>query len=972
MADHAGKVANARKKLKEFQAKRVGGHGEQAPARSAPSPSLSVSSTSELQNGRMSVSSVSHEDTPNSYSQRQTPDLRINDAHHYQPSYDGSSDVSESQQTVEKLRVALHRSGAELRSLNEKHQELVGHYSNLHSAYEQLVANPPVSKTVESQITKLQAALSAVVEEKTSLQGVIRTKDHRINELSEEVMATKAALENAIAHSHDHATHSEPVSITQEAKIRRFETEIQTLSDTVSRQQEELSRRHKEAASMEIKVQRMQQDQNDAQARLRTAYRENEEKSAMVRELQKKCELLEIHVGQMRKHGLDQDGNVGLIDENTQLKEQISDLILENDDLKKQADSARIYYESYKADLDVRIAELTKEFNGTREALVKRTDELHNAQDQIRDLTNELSSLRAKQAQSRDGSNSSPNCEEEVQSLRVYAEELHDKYTRVCEKQQESIVELTEIKKAYDSLKSVYETSEHQLEEERGNVRRLKEASENTQMVNTDVRGLMEQLVNEKATVSRAVSQNSELKEQLIALEDKLISVMNESAEREQQLQSALFTIEQMRESSAPKAENYPPPAIVHDDSSEEDCSSCGSANDHPHDCDQGAVSHEHTHTERHSESSNAPIPEHEVIYLRERLNNVTDELEATRMELRRITAENSEFHRIMEQNAEDENQNNIHVELGHAMNRISDLNAENEQLRLELSNSTNGNAHNNEISSAEDSPTPATYTPGKSSSSTNSVAQQTDGRPAVGSAQWTKEELEGRLVRALRQNAEVVDKNERLEHMLIALETENDTIGEYVTLYQHQRTKIRARLAERDEQIAQLTQEKMRVQTKLNELQSQVFSLLTKRGLLQSYQTGQTIHGSKAAAEAAKNRRVTKRAGKIRTFSQSISDELSGEEEVIIDSEELYLPPLPDQEVVVDVEALEGQEATTSNGVPGPPSPNGNTTAADEGDVRVTKILQLLTDLQTPEKPSEPFDANIHCKDCRGNLITI
>uniref|UniRef100_A0A1I7YIG8 GOLGA2L5 domain-containing protein n=1 Tax=Steinernema glaseri TaxID=37863 RepID=A0A1I7YIG8_9BILA len=785
-----------------------------------------------------------------------------------------------------------------------------------------------------------------------------------------------------------------------------MESEIETLTGTVARQQEELSRKLKEAASMELKVQRMQQDQNDAQARLKMAYRENEDKSAVIKDLQKKCELLEMEVDQMRELGLGSDGNLALINERTQLKDTILQVTLENEELKKQVHSARIHYDSYKADLDVRMAEVTKDCNDARQRLVQKTEALHNAEDQIRDLTNDLLTLKEKQSSTRDGSNHSPDNDGEIRALQVYAGGLHEKYSLVCEKQQETIVELTEVKKAYDALKQAYEACEHQLEEERSSVRRLKEANDNAEMISTDVRSLMEQLANEKATVSRAVSQNSELKEQLIDLENKLIKVMNESADREQQLQSALFTIEQLRESSVQQpnvhvaepssdqchvryeehnqnqehehsenidninghsynvnVENHQTRPIIHEDSSEDDSSSCDSEAERDH------VSNEDSELGgQPATSQTALIPEHEVICLREKLQNVTDELEIMRTELRRITAENNEFHRIMEQNAEDENQNNIHVELGHAMNRISDLNAENEQLRLELNNTTNGNIADFDASSKTDSSDGEKRTAVTRPSS--DTAQQTDGKPMIGSALWTREELEGRLVRALQQNAEIVDKNERLEHMLIALETENDTIGEYVTLYQHQRTKIRTRLEERDQQIAQLTQEKMRVQKKLNELQSTVFSLFAKRGLLQPYQTGQILHGSKAAAEAAKNRRVTKRSGKIRTFSQSISDEFSGEEEVIIDSEELYLPPLPDKEAVVDIEALEGQQATTSNGVQDQSNPSDN--SVSDGDVRVTKILQLLTDLQTPEKPSQPFDADIHCKDCRGSLITI
>ncbi|TMS32618.1 hypothetical protein L596_000436 [Steinernema carpocapsae] len=457
---------------------------------------------------------ISHEDTPHSYSQRQTPELR-------HEGHESSSDCSEAHQTVEKLRVHLSRAQRDYNALHEKHQELVSHYSNLHSTYEQLLNNPPVSKSTEAQITKLQAALTAAVEEKTTLQGTLRSNDQRISDLMDQVKQLEHIVEEAKSHQASTDAAPEPISIVQESQIRKMESEIQTLHGTISRQQEELIRMHKDGANMEVRIQRMQQDQNDAQARLRMAYRDNEQKAELVSGLQKKCELLEIHVGQMREHGIGPDGSMGLIDENSQLKEKLSDLITENDDLKKQVDAARVYYDSYKMDLDERMTELTKQFNDQHELLQQRTDELNMATDQICDMKLELQTMQDKQNSSRDGSPESDTLQNEFEALQEYAKDLHNKYTVACDKQQESISEYLRVKNAYEALKTSYETCEVQLDEERRSLRRLKEATENTQLINTDIRSLTEQLANEKATVSRAVSQNSELKEQLIEMEDK-------------------------------------------------------------------------------------------------------------------------------------------------------------------------------------------------------------------------------------------------------------------------------------------------------------------------------------------------------------------------------------------------------------------------------------------------------------------
>jgi chromosome segregation ATPase len=67
--------------------------------------------------------------------------------------------------------------------------------------------------------------------------------------------------------------------------------------------------------------------------------------------------------------------------------------------------------------------------------------------------------------------------------------------------------------------------------------------------MNLDVGRLSEQLQNERATVSRAVAQNLELKEQLGELQDKIVQVTNECFEKEDQRQSALAQLARLQKS---------------------------------------------------------------------------------------------------------------------------------------------------------------------------------------------------------------------------------------------------------------------------------------------------------------------------------------------------------------------------------------------------------------------------------------
>ena len=59
---------------------------------------------------------------------------------------------------------------------------------------------------------------------------------------------------------------------------------------------------------------------------------------------------------------------------------------------------------------------------------------------------------------------------------------------------------------------------------------------------------------------------------------------------------------------------------------------------------------------------------------------------------------------------------------------------------------------------------------------------------------------------------------------------------GEYVTLYQTQRSLLRERSQEKDDYIAALARDRENMQDKLGQLQAAVMQLLTERNILHSY----------------------------------------------------------------------------------------------------------------------------------------
>lgn len=83
----------------------------------------------------------------------------------------------------------------------------------------------------------------------------------------------------------------------------------------------------------------------------------------------------------------------------------------------------------------------------------------------------------------------------------------------------------------------------------------------------------------------------------------------------------------------------------------------------------------------------------------------------------------------------------------------------------------------------------------------------------ALENLRTSMEQLQQRFAKAMTENADLSDQNQQLEHLITQLQSETETIGEYITIYQHQRRTIRERLKEKEDYVARLAREKEDVQ---------------------------------------------------------------------------------------------------------------------------------------------------------------
>ncbi|ULU07113.1 hypothetical protein L3Y34_018711 [Caenorhabditis briggsae] len=824
--------------------------------------------------------------------------------------------------------------------LKTQHDELCAHYAQLHSAYSQVNANG-VHVDAESQIVQLQHALSAMVEEKVSLQSDLR----RSNEQTENLRQKLAAAEHL-----SNQKRVEPTSSTYSSS-----EEVRKLTETITQKDSLLTARHqelegarREVASVQASLLNVQHERSEAQARVKSLIKETAAQQGRIDQLKKDIQMKDLYLKQL---GGSVPANVQNPDNNDHGSslQELEHFRSEKTRLNAEAATLKAHYLDREHALQQKQAELATE-------LEKLQTEQFSAKDEIQHLNHELQIARSEleKAQS-----SVSECPEEVP--RITEEDVTKRIREACHVERlkfDRKLEENQRQREEEILekdKVIFER-EQSLAELEMKYRLLEERTLESTANGADLLSLSEQLQNEKATVSRAVAQNKELKERLLETEDRFVVLTEEKAATELAKQSAEHQVKELT-----KQLNLEAAGLV-GNLSEVIASQ-------PHlDAAPESSQSENNLRSQEIENMNTELKEtvetlqRENSEIRLNLDQKTHELQQVRAELRRSTTHNEQMDEIMRQNAEDENQNSIHVELTQAVGRVQELATENEQMR-ELLNEVRQQLEEERSERATESERNKREKEEKDLELVEpEVAKDVEQQPSreLHEDLWARKELEKRFARAMMQNAELVETIDRLEHINQQLELENDTIADHVVLYQHQRKLVRERLRVKDEQLKAMEEERTRTVTRCQELQNVLMTVLNKGGVLKEYTTT--------------SRKASRRVS--RSYSHSTVDELSGDEDVVIDAK---LEEIPER---VGVHG-QGDEAINSIVNPTPlileteenratpdfKSVVDNPISIDpetHTDASVRRILEIISDISRPQ----PIPTGqLHCTQCIGDL---
>ncbi|KAF7392642.1 hypothetical protein HZH66_008475 [Vespula vulgaris] len=299
---------------------------------------------------------------------------------------------------------------------------------------------------------------------------------------------------------------------------------------------------------------------------------------------------------------------------------------------------------------------------------------------------------------------------------------------------------------------------------------------QNKENQDTDVPKLLQALESEQLGASRAVSQNQQLKQQLNEMHDAFILLSNTKLDLTEKLQSER-TIGRKLNAELNKLES-------------------------------------------------------EVEYLK----NCLKEKEVSLSELEKENLQNAQIaDQIHHYQAQSQYTHTLQQELQKALTTIDDLKSENEKLTEELNHKTdkekNGVNESNMVNEILENNKDNVDKNILNTREIKTISRSTITEPSHALEPIKK--LEERFKETMEKLAELTDEKQRLEHLVLQLQSETETIGEYIALYQRQRAILQERAKEKNEAFRLLIEQKNEQQEQLHKLKELVINLITRKSTI-------------------------------------------------------------------------------------------------------------------------------------------
>ncbi|XP_053380155.1 golgin subfamily A member 2-like [Mercenaria mercenaria] len=359
------------------------------------------------------------------------------------------------------------------------------------------------------------------------------------------------------------------------------------------------------------------------------------------------------------------------------------------------------------------------------------------------------------------------------------------------------------------------------LEEKEGKLVELETRLEELGDLAGDKAELLENIQSDKTALSRALTQNRDLKQQLAELQNGFVKMSNDNMEMLTQLQTEQHSSRDLMTKLAQQEDEL---KEIREMLSQKDIE-LQSAQENSVESNKARLLHEQIQDRLRHYEAQAQLVE----TLQKELHSSQDMVDA-------LTTQNSELRSMLIRATETKALNpDSNVENAQRENVIDSLQATIQQLEGERNKLMENLKKQREMSdtlSVKVSDLQEEVVQNNASNAENDKVSRSE----YEKLKYASDMIQDKYNRVMRDKADLTDKADELEHLVLQLQGETDTIGEYISLYHHQRALLQQRELQKNDYIKQLAKDREELQDKLGELQTLVMQLMGEKNMLQSY----------------------------------------------------------------------------------------------------------------------------------------
>ncbi|KAM3910837.1 golgin subfamily A member 2 isoform 2-T2 [Leptodactylus fuscus] len=638
---------------------------------------------------------------------------------------------------------------------------------------------------------------------------------------------------------------------------RQRVTELERTLSSISTQQKQLEKLNKELEKERDNLRleslknskssdELKQQNSEMSEKLNVLLSENAAMRLELGDLHKKLEMAELMIQQF-------SNQTGAPDVNQQLRMVIE----ERDQLGTQLTQMSDSLQQLRAERDQYVEKLKDEGAVWQERVRQLSEQIQtlgqekeSARVQVEQLETRVTELLLASAEPADSEPSAPQGPSEVElALQQEVEKLHQEFLEIQSRYQAQVQDNSQLSRL------------NQEQEER--ILELEKTLQRQSEENVDKQQILENMQSDKATISRALTQNRQLKEHLAELQNGFVKLTNENLELTNGLQSEQHVKKELAKKLGQLQENigdfkeqlaakeqdvqllqtqrdelsahlqqyvaaYQQVSIEREEFQRQYLLQAQLMDRLQHDEVQGKVSAEMHLKELQQSRENLELLTKENQELKAQMMQIRNEPESralSRMEGDGVESkvyedETPKTSLVIPEDFESKEEmmtflssalSKLHGERDEMERQLMDQKRNCQQLLQQISE-----LRQQQMSSAPHH----SAVPGMESVP----------REVYDALQSAMEKLQFRFTDLMQERVELKERVEELEHRCIQLSGETDTIGEYIALYQSQRAILKQRHKEKEEYISRLAQDKEEMKAKLLELQVLVMRLVTER----------------------------------------------------------------------------------------------------------------------------------------------